>query len=217
MAITDYPLNDMTTAVRTFGEQLGRGEWQLGESLASYAGLIIDLGVADDYWARYGFRELEQADEAQVVGHDSEPFHQLTTMAVTAIVGRDPVANEQPVPTPFHDVIEGSHLEGVLYETESGKAFRKFVADTNGALLRSLVDGMADGGYPRHHAKALERQQIEVMLDQLSGRTGYGAIAYARSIHQIRSQAGLNNLRAHRNDVLRAGRQIREIGLSILG
>lgn len=82
--------------------------------------------------------------------------------------------------------------EGAVWIDPDAAAHRSAIATTNAAILRTIITGMTEQGYPPRHSKPIIRQECNDILDGLWQRGSYHCFPESRVVETIISKAGLH-------------------------
>ena len=195
--------SDPNFTTRTFGRKLASGQLAGEQVVLSLTEMLMDVrcdpeSVCDDV----SYLELEIGDTQ--VTHKSPLFVPIARVATKGILLRDNDFDQPPEMPKSIDEIIANSTEGVLWESQSGRAYRERITDEIASLLRSLIDGFEDGGMARRVAKAPVRAELEAGLDDVAKRIhSYAALHFIFVSSIILRKAGLASPSARTREVTR--------------
>jgi hypothetical protein len=170
MTIPDQTIDDATISLNTNLAVLG-------------CELSVDADVIKGSWQSVALRQ------------NTPPFTRLVRAATSGIIMREDtiVPSEPPSPDTTVEELMSASTEGAVWVDERAAKFREHIAAQNGGLLRAMLGGLVDGGYPERAAKNDMREEFDELLDSLWTRGSYRSFPEAKVIAAIMRHAEVRN------------------------
>jgi len=184
---------------KQFGVDLASETWRVDVASTQLSvvlhGLRCDAGLITD-----DLNTLMSESGQKLLSTQAPEFKTLLKLTTRGIVFREdfddePQLDKAPVLPPdftIEDAINNT-LEGVVWVDPKAALWRDKMTTQSAILLKALVSGLEQGGYPKDKSKAALREEIEDALDELATSTSYAAAYLMPILATIMRKANLSN------------------------
>lgn len=132
--------------------------------------------------------------ESYILRPNTQPFTRAVRAATNAIIWRPYRLQEPAAPTDFSNgALAIDSTEGAVWIDPASAAYRKRQAFQNGAVLRSVIQGLASKGYAEKRSKRDMHDEFDEVLDGLWTRGSYHCFPESRLVARTMDEAGLRN------------------------